>query len=101
MCIFLLNVKVRIEKERFIESRDIPETENTLGLDGGEAQFYVYIQSTTMERPDPERTMEQVSAFPCIFSDDFRPTIRKDASALHWNICIMFELHGKLQKLEK
>jgi hypothetical protein len=41
------------------------------------------------------------SAFPCIFSDDFRPTIRKAASALHWNICIMFELHGKLQKLEK
>jgi hypothetical protein len=29
------------------------------------------------------------SAFPCIFSDDFRPTIRKAASALHWNICIM------------
>jgi hypothetical protein len=28
------------------------------------------------------------SAFPCIFSDDFRPTIslRKAASALHWNI---------------
>jgi hypothetical protein len=26
---------------------------------------------------------------------------RKAASALHWNICIMFELHGKLQKLEK
>jgi hypothetical protein len=41
------------------------------------------------------------SAFPCIFSDDFRPTIRKAASALHWNICIMFELHSKLQKLEK
>jgi hypothetical protein len=41
------------------------------------------------------------SAFPCIFSDDFRPTIRKAASTLHWNICIMFELHGKLQKLEK
>jgi hypothetical protein len=41
------------------------------------------------------------SAFPCIFSDDFRPTIRKAASALHWNICIIFELHGKLQKLEK
>jgi hypothetical protein len=34
--------------------------ENTLGLDGGEAKFYVYIQSTTMERPDLERTMEQV-----------------------------------------
>jgi hypothetical protein len=31
-----------------------------LGLDGGEAKFYVYIQSTTMERPDLERTMEQV-----------------------------------------
>jgi hypothetical protein len=29
-----------------------------LGLDGGEAKFYVYIQSTTMERPDLERTME-------------------------------------------
>ena len=43
-----------------IESQDIPETENTLGLDGGEAKFYVYIQSTTMERPDLERTMEQV-----------------------------------------
>jgi hypothetical protein len=41
------------------------------------------------------------SAFPCIFSDDFRPTISKAASALHWNICIMFELHGKLQKLER
>jgi hypothetical protein len=35
------------------------------------------------------------SAFPYIFSDDFRPMIRKAASALHWNICIMFELHGK------
>ena len=43
-----------------IESQDIPETENTLGLDGGETKFYVYIQSTTMERPDLERTMEQV-----------------------------------------
>jgi len=43
-----------------IESQDIPETENTLGLDGREAKFYVYIQSTTMERPDLERTMEQV-----------------------------------------
>ena len=43
-----------------IESQDIPETENTLELDGGEAKFYVYIQSTTMERPDLERTMEQV-----------------------------------------
>jgi hypothetical protein len=31
-----------------------------LGLDGGEAKFYVYIQSTTMERPDLERAMEQV-----------------------------------------
>jgi hypothetical protein len=31
-----------------------------LGLDGGEAKVYVYIQSTTMERPDLERTMEQV-----------------------------------------
>jgi hypothetical protein len=41
------------------------------------------------------------SAFPCIFSDDFRPTIRKAASALPWNICIIFELYGKLQKLEK
>jgi hypothetical protein len=29
-------------------------------LDGGEAKFYVYIQSTTMERPDLERAMEQV-----------------------------------------
>jgi hypothetical protein len=47
-----------------------------------------------MERVLPE-------TFPCIFSDDFRPTIRKAASALHWNICIMFELHGKFQKLEK
>jgi hypothetical protein len=28
------------------------------------------------------------SAFPCIFSDDFRPTIRKSASALHWNIVL-------------
>jgi hypothetical protein len=43
-----------------IESQDIPETENTFGLDGGEAKFYVYIQSTTMERPDLERIMEQV-----------------------------------------
>jgi hypothetical protein len=25
-----------------------------------EAKFYVYIQSTTMERPDLERAMEQV-----------------------------------------
>jgi hypothetical protein len=33
------------------------------------------------------------SAFPCIFSDDFRPTIRKTASALNWNICIMLEFH--------
>ena len=41
------------------------------------------------------------SAFPCIFSYDFRPTIRKAGPALHWHICIMFELHGKLQKLEK
>jgi hypothetical protein len=31
-----------------------------LGLDGREAKFYMYIQSTTMERPDLERTMEQV-----------------------------------------
>jgi hypothetical protein len=31
-----------------------------LGIDGGEAKFYVYIQSTAMERPDLERTMEQV-----------------------------------------
>jgi hypothetical protein len=51
MCIFLLNVKVRIEKGN---------TENTLRLDGREAKFYVYIQSTTMERPDLERNMEQV-----------------------------------------
>jgi hypothetical protein len=64
-------------RQRFIESQDIPETENTLGLDGRETKFYVYIQSTTMERPDLERNME------------------------YWNICIMFELHGKLQKLEK
>jgi hypothetical protein len=77
------------QRQRFIESQDIPETENTFGLDGREAKFYMYIQSTTMERPDLERTMEQVL------------TIRKAASALHWNICIMFELHGKLQKLEK
>jgi len=41
------------------------------------------------------------SAFPYIFSDDFRPAMLKAASALHWNICIMLELHGKLQKLEK
>ena len=47
-------------QQRFIESQDIPETENTFGLDGREAKFYVYIQSTTMERPDLERTMEQV-----------------------------------------
>jgi hypothetical protein len=31
-----------------------------LGLVGGEAKFYVYFQSTTMEKPDLERTMEQV-----------------------------------------
>jgi hypothetical protein len=31
-----------------------------MGLDGREAKFYVYIQSITMERPDLERTMEQV-----------------------------------------
>jgi hypothetical protein len=42
---------------RFIESQDIPETENTLGLDGGETKFYVYIQSTTMEKPDLEIRM--------------------------------------------
>ena len=30
-----------------------------MGLDGGEAMFYVYIQSTTIECPDLERTMEQ------------------------------------------
>jgi hypothetical protein len=47
-------------QQRFIESQDIPETENTFGLDGREAKFYMYIQSTTMERPDLERTMEQV-----------------------------------------
>jgi hypothetical protein len=41
----------------------IYQKQNTLGLDGGEAKFYVYIQSTTMERPDLERTMEQV--LPC------------------------------------
>ena len=40
--------------------KDIPETENTFGLDGREEKFYMYIQSTTMERPDLERTMEQV-----------------------------------------
>jgi hypothetical protein len=33
-----------------------------------------------MERVLPEN---KSSAFPCIFSDDFRPTIRKAASALH------------------
>jgi hypothetical protein len=32
---------------------------HTMGLDGGEAMFYVYIQSTTIECPDLERTMEQ------------------------------------------
>jgi hypothetical protein len=47
-------------QQRFIESQDIPERENTFGLDGREAKFYMYIQSTTMERPDLERTMEQV-----------------------------------------
>jgi hypothetical protein len=36
----------------------------------------------------------------CLSMYIFRPTIRKAASALHWNICIVFELHGKLQKLE-
>jgi NADH:ubiquinone oxidoreductase subunit D len=35
--------------QRFIESQDIPETENTLGLDGGETKLYVYIQSTTKQ----------------------------------------------------
>jgi hypothetical protein len=34
------------------------------------------------------------------FSDDFRSAMWKAASPLLWNICIMFELHGKLQKLE-
>jgi hypothetical protein len=29
-------------------------------VDGREAKFYMYIQSTTMERPDLEMTMEQV-----------------------------------------
>jgi hypothetical protein len=38
-----------------------------------EAKFYVYIQSTTMERPDLERAMEQVLLL--------RSTIRKAASA--------------------
>jgi hypothetical protein len=55
-----LNCRNRHRRQRFIESQDIPETENTLGLDGREAKFYMYIQSTTMERPDLERTMEQV-----------------------------------------
>ena len=58
--LFILYIADCHHRQRFIESRDIPETENTLGLDGGEAKFYVYIQSTTMERPDLERTMEQV-----------------------------------------
>jgi hypothetical protein len=34
--------------------------ENTLGLHGVEGMFDVYIQNTTMGRPDPERTVEQV-----------------------------------------
>ena len=38
----------------------IYQKQNTFGLDGREVKFYVYIQSTTMERPDLERTMEQV-----------------------------------------
>jgi len=42
-------------------SRYTRNIENTLGLDGGEAMFlYVYIQITTMESPDLERTVEQV-----------------------------------------
>jgi hypothetical protein len=39
------------------------------------------------------------SAFPCIFSDNFRPTISKAASALHWNICR--EDHGASPSLWK
>jgi hypothetical protein len=50
---------------------DIPETENTLGLDGGEAKFYVYIQSTIMERPDLARTMEQVLPYGKSYSSWF------------------------------
>jgi len=34
-----------------------------LGLDGVEGLFDVYIQITTMERPDPERTVEQVLVY--------------------------------------
>ena len=33
-------------------------------------------------------------------SDDFRPAMWKAAFALLWNICMMLELHGKLQKLQ-
>ena len=31
-----------------------------MGLDGVEGMFNVYVQNTTMERPDPERTVAQV-----------------------------------------
>jgi hypothetical protein len=57
----------------------------------------MYIQSTTMERPDLERTMEQVLPY----GKSITGKQDKLFSALHWNICIVFELHGKLQKLEK
>jgi hypothetical protein len=34
-------------------------------------------------------------------SDDFRPALWNAASALLWNICMILELHGKLQKQQK
>ncbi|CAB9539980.1 hypothetical protein BROOK1789B_988 [Bathymodiolus brooksi thiotrophic gill symbiont] len=51
---------VTIEDNDSLNLKIYQKQENTLGLDGREAKFYVYIQSTTMERPDLERTMEQV-----------------------------------------
>jgi hypothetical protein len=41
-----------------------------LGLDGGEAKFYVYIQSTTMERP----YLEDHGASPSLWKEYYLKT---------------------------
>jgi hypothetical protein len=50
------------------------------------------------------RSREEHAVSPSLWKEYYlktRQTIQVAASALHWNICIMFELHGKFQKLEK
>jgi hypothetical protein len=49
-----------------------------LGLDGGEAKFYVYIQSTTMERPD---LREDHGASPSLF---LIPTHAQQLVIIQW-----------------